>query len=84
LIQLTDILGVVTASDSECEVLSSGEELDDDDELWELDEIEGAGIDGDSDDDSYGDDSGGDEGDGGGDDNCGDDGDYDGGHVSDI
>ena len=52
LIQLTDILGVVTASDSECEMLSSGEELDDDDELWELDEIEGTGIDGDNDDDT--------------------------------
>jgi hypothetical protein len=35
--QLEDILNVVTASDSECEVLSSGGELDDDDdELWEL------------------------------------------------
>ena len=37
-IALTDILDKVTASDSECDVLSSGDELDDEDELWKLDE----------------------------------------------
>ncbi len=62
LMQLEDILNEVTASDSECEVLSSGGELDDyddelwelddDDELWELEEIEVAGGDVDSDDDN--------------------------------
>ena len=36
LIELTDILSAVTASDSECEELSSGDECSDNDELWEL------------------------------------------------
>ena len=35
LFELTDILSAVTASDSECEELSSGDECSDD-ELWEL------------------------------------------------
>ena len=36
MIELTDILSAVTASDSECEELSSGDECSDNDELWEL------------------------------------------------
>ena len=44
-IEIADILDAVTASDSECEVLSGDDELDDG--LWELDDVEGAG------DDSY-------------------------------
>ena len=36
MIELTDILSAVTASDSECEELSSGDECRDNDELWEL------------------------------------------------
>ena len=39
----------VTASDSECDVLSSGDELDNDDDLWELEGNEGVGNDGDED-----------------------------------
>ncbi len=44
-IQIADILDAVTASDSECEVLSGEDESDD--KLWELDDVERAG------DDSY-------------------------------
>ncbi len=73
-IEIADILDAVAASDSECEVLSGEDELDD--ELWELDDVERAG------DDSYhADDDGGGPEDTVGDDNDDsddrDDGDYD-------
>ena len=70
----------VTASDSECDVLSSGDELDNDDDLWELEGNEGVGDDGDEDGGDDGDeDSGNDDNDGDGvdDDNDGDGGDVD-------
>ena len=47
MIKLTDILSAVTASDSECEELSSGDECSENDELWEL-EAEGNSDDADS------------------------------------
>jgi hypothetical protein len=50
-VEIDDILDTVTGSDSQCGVLSSGDELDDDDD-WELDNVQG-GCRGD-----YGDDSG--------------------------
>ena len=72
-IALTDILDKVTASDSECDVLSSGDELDDEGELWKLDvDNEILRHDGVEDDDGSDDDNGGD----GGDDKS-DDGDHD-------
>ena len=52
-VEIDDILDTVTGSDSECDVLSSGDELDDDgDDDWELDNVQ-CGCRGD-----YGDDSG--------------------------
>ena len=53
-VEIDDILDTVTGSDSECDVLSSGDELDSDDGDvdWELDNVQG-GCRGD-----YGDDSG--------------------------
>ncbi|CAB3993718.1 Hypothetical predicted protein [Paramuricea clavata] len=42
LVEIADILDTVTGSDSECDVLSSGDELDDDgDEDWEMDNVQG-------------------------------------------
>ncbi|CAB4001872.1 Hypothetical predicted protein [Paramuricea clavata] len=52
-VEIDDILDTVTGSDSQCDVLSSGDELNDDgDDDWELDNVQG-GCRGD-----YGDDSG--------------------------
>jgi hypothetical protein len=42
LVENADILDTVTGFDSECDVLSSGDELDDDgDEDWEMDNVQG-------------------------------------------
>jgi hypothetical protein len=41
-VEIADILDTVTGSDSECDALSSGDELDDDgDEDWEMDNVQG-------------------------------------------
>jgi hypothetical protein len=51
-VEIADILDTVTGSDSECDVLSSGNELDDDgDEDWEMNNVQG-GCGGDYDDGS--------------------------------
>ena len=51
-VEIADILDTVTGSDSECDVLSSGNELDDDgDEYWEMNNVQG-GCGGDYDDGS--------------------------------
>ena len=76
----------VTASDSECDVLSSGDELDNDDDLWELEGNEGVGDDGDEDGGDDGDEDGSNDdndGDGIDDDNDGDGGDVDNGDDGD-